>query len=491
MLNRRELLRSAGLLAAATMIPSSLQRLALAQQAANGRKPNVLFIAVDDLKPELPCYGANHIVAPNIEKLAASGTVFQRAYCQQAVCAPSRASLLTGCRPDTTGVHGLRTPLPQSRPDLTTIPKHFHDNGYRTVGLGKIFHHGPSESPGAFDSFKSPEGESKGRGYLLDENLLPATNPARPSNHPGAATERLPVPDNAYRDGAISDEALQLLPELKNEPFFMALGYWKPHLPFAAPDKYWDLYDPRKIDLPEWRTKPRYGLDIAMHDSGELLNYGDIPKDGKMTDEQMINLIHGYYACISYVDAQVGKVLDELDRQGLADNTIVCLWGDHGWHLGDHGLWCKHTNFEQATLSPLIVRAPGIAGGNSSKALVEFVDVFPALCELTGIETPAQVEGDSFVPLMRQPDRAWKSAAFHQWPHHQGKLGRSVRTDRYRLTRWADRDATGATGEIELYDYVTDPEETTNLAPDAENAQLVQKLIAQLDAGWKSARAAG
>jgi len=454
---------------------------------AAAKKPmNVLFIAVDDLKPLLGCFGDRTVRSPNIDRLAARGTVFERTYCQQAVCAPSRASLMSGCRPDTTRVWDLQTPLRRTMPNVLTLCQHFKQNGYTTVSLGKIYHHYMKDDPPGWSEapWRPTEGAWKGRGYLTPEAQAIA---AKTERGLGPAYESADVPDTAYPDGVVATRAVETLRRLKGRPFFLAVGFYKPHLPFNAPKKYWDMYPPETIDLADNPFKPRGAPDLAMTNWGELRNYPGMPKNGPLSENQARTLIRGYKACVSYTDAQIGRVLAELERLGLADRTVVVLWGDHGWHLGDHGLWCKHTNFESATHAPLVLASPAIEGGKRTRRLAEFVDIYPSTCELAGLPVPDHCEGVSLVPLMRDPDRPWKSAAFSQYPRGRDIMGYSMRTDRYRFTRWQHRK-TGEVVATELYDHQEDPEENVNLAGRSEHRDLVARLARQLDAGWKTAR---
>lgn len=467
---------------------------------AQQQRLNVLMIAVDDLKPALGCYGDRAAVTPNIDRLARRGLVFDRAYCMQAVCSPSRNALLTGRRPDTIGIYDLSTHFRKTLGDVVTLPQQFRLNGYHTEGMGKIYHTGH----GNYDDVRSwsiPSWPPSMRGPV------PGEKPAAPDDGPrtrdpaqpqGSRQQRGPsyairdVPDNALFDGRLADHAVERLRVLKrnDRPFFMAVGFIKPHLPFVAPRKYWDLHDPEKLPRAAVTALPEGAPRFTGSGSGELRQYDGTPTRGPIPDDLAQNLVHGYYACVSYMDAQVGRILDELDRQGLRENTIVALWGDHGWHLGDHGLWCKHTNFEEAAHSPLIVSAPGMAAaGRHTKALTEFVDIYPTLCELAGVPLSQGLEGISAAPLLKDPDRPWKKAAFHQYPRNiprQGPgMGHSIRTDRYRLTEWtvSGKDFSA----VELYDYQSDPEERTNLAARPEHAELVRELKARLRAGWKEA----
>ncbi|TWT30569.1 sulfatase [Blastopirellula retiformator] len=465
---------------------------------AEEKRPNVLFIAVDDLRTELGCYGDDWIKSPNIDKLAASGTVFSRAYCQQAVCSPSRTSLMTGLRPDSTRVYDLVTHFRKNAPNVVTLGQHFKQNGYYSVSMGKIYHGGYDDAPTWSEPARKPKG---GGGYALPENRamisqkraaakkqgLTGTKLSRAAR--GPATEMADVKDNAYTDGAIADLAVKSLQELskRDEPFFLAVGFTKPHLPFNAPKRYWDMYDPAEIELADNPFPPKNVTPYSLTSWGEMRVYEGIPKKGDLTEEKARELKHGYYACVSFTDANVGQLLNELDKLQLADDTIVVLWGDHGWKLGEHNGWCKHTNFENDANAPLIIRAPGQkAPGKPSDALVEFVDIYPTLCDLAGLDKPQHLEGSSAAPLLDKPGAKWKPAAFSQYPRG-AVMGYTMKTDRYRFTAWKNKK-TGEVLETELYDHQVDPAENENVAGEAKNAELVAQLQKQLDAGWKAAR---
>jgi arylsulfatase A-like enzyme len=310
-------------------------------------------------------------------------------------------------------------------------------------------------------------------------------------------TEAPDVPDNVLYDGEMTDLAIRVLYALKEKrnparpsepaPFFLAVGYQKPHLPFIAPKKYWDLYDPNEIELADNSFPPKDAAVVGLHPWGELRGYTNIPKEGPLSQDQARRLRHGYYACVSFLDAQIGRLLDELDRLDLRKNTIVVFWGDHGWHLGEHDLWGKTSNFEHDTRSPLIISLPGKKkAGRSTDALVEFVDIYPSLCELAGLPLPNHLEGTSFVPLLDNPEKPWKSAAFSQYP--RGNLmGYSMRTNRHRLTIWQEKENTGQVKAIELYDHQIDPAENVNIAARPENTEIVRELTDQLHLGWRAA----
>jgi arylsulfatase A-like enzyme len=447
---------------------------------------NVVLIVVDDLKPELGCFGKSYIHSPSIDRLAATGTMFERAYCQQAVCAPSRASFLTGLRPDTTHIFDLQTPLRKSMPDVVSMPQRFREAGYTTISLGKVYHHPQDDFPqGWSEKPWRPERDFPGH-YLPENRKQDELSETQPRARRGTATESPDVLDDAYPDGQITQratETLQRLTSAPDRPFFLAVGINKPHLPFTAPKKYWDLYDRAKIELPSNRSRPKDGPQIAMTNWAELRQYQDIPGGTtSLSDEKARELIHGYRAAVSFADAQIGKVLDELERLKLSENTVVVLLGDHGWHLGDHGLWCKHTNFEEATHAPLIVRAPGMNGGQRSAALVEFVDIFPTLCDLTGVQPPPNLQGASLRPLLVNPNQPWKRAAFSQYPRAGGCMGHSVTDGRYRFTRWHWTDGSRPDA-LELYDHQTDPQETVNIAGGEGMKDVVERMAGFLANG--------
>lgn len=466
-----------------------------ATPADRAKKMNVLFIAVDDLKPALACAGDPLARTPNIDKLAARGTTFTRAYCQQAVCSPSRSSLLTGRRPDSTRVYDLVTHFRKALPDVVTLPQHFKNNGYYAHGVGKIYHPGYNDEP----SWSVPWEGTKARAYGPNGQKVLAEVKAKAkaagqdlTKARGLPAEAPEVADDYLNDGWTANRAIEILKARtgKPEPFFLAVGFAKPHLPFVAPKKYWDLYDPARLPVAESADPPQAAPKFAPQFGGELRAYHEIPKSGPVPKQTARHLVHGYYAAVSYMDAQVGRVLDALKEQGLADNTVVILWGDHGWHLGDHGMWCKHTNYERATRAALLMSLPGQkTAGQTSDALVEFVDIYPTLAEVCQLPKPVGVEGYSFARLLDDPKQPWKAAAFSQYPRG-GKetgplMGYALRTDRYRYVEWRKRDS----GEVvarELYDHQHDPEEDRNVAGDAANQAVVEKLAKQLAGGWQN-----
>lgn len=465
-------------------------------------RPNVLFIAIDDLRPEVGCYGANYIKSPNIDRLATRGLLFERAYCQAAVCNVSRNSLLSGCRPDTTQIfdnqHFLRRP---TLPDVITLPQHFKNEGYYTVSLGKIFHHSEKEPGDDPISWSEPAWyhgtpyrswfNKESLDYIEQLKKLPKSEQPKILRAP--PFEAADQPDEVYPDGQTAVKAIETLQRLKaqGKPFFLGVGFVKPHLPFTCPQKYWDMYPADSIKLAANSFRPEGAPDPAFHNNYELRSYGTVPANGKVPTDMALNLIRGYRACTTFMDAQLGRVLEEVDRLGLRENTIIILWGDHGYHLGENSVWTKMTNFEICTRVPLIISVPGMkTAGQRSKAFVELVDMYPTLAELCGLPLPAHLEGTSFAALVEKPDRTWKKAAFSQYLRTQspGKppyMGRSIRTDRWRYTEWTDTKKNESAG-VELYDEQSDPAENKNVVGDPANAATVKELAEQLKAGWRN-----
>ena len=461
---------------------------------AADRRPNVLFLTIDDLRPALGCYGDSIAITRHIDRLASRGTVFRRAYCQQAVCSPSRLSLMTGRRPDTIRVWDLKAHFRDAVSDVVTLPQHFRQHGYQTRSIGKIYHGSgpPSKDPPSWSVEPLHD-------YVRD----PMVRYALPRNRQGeglkrSSTESADVPDNTYIDGIVCDAAVNALGELheQEKPFFLAVGFRKPHLPFCAPRKYWDLYDRDQIPLPEFAEHPRGAPELAVRSWNELEGYTDIPPSGELSVQKVRELRHGYYACVSFVDAQVGRLLDELIRLNLEENTVVVLWGDHGFHLGEQGIWTKANNYELSTRVPLIVSVPGHPrAGEATDAFVELVDVYPTLADVCGLPAPTGMEGISLVPWLEDPERTGKQAVFSQYPRaetgnrHSGQgdvMGYAVRTVRYRYVEWRDVESKNVVAS-ELYDHAEDSNETHNVADRLEYAEDVSQLSQTLERGWQEA----
>jgi arylsulfatase A-like enzyme len=474
------------------------------QQANDGgnKHPNSLFIAVGDLRTELGCYGNEAIKSPNIDKLASEGILFRRAYCQEPICMSSRASLMSGYRPDTLSIF-MNGSLNEYAPGVVTLNQHFENNGYQIWASGKIYHHGIDREIQWGDNRFLPETEEQGRGYLSEEavgiieeyDAYYRENRGGPGSGRSLAYESPDVPDNAYHDGGMTDLAIAQLEAYKSSerPFFMAVGYKKPHLPFNAPKKYWDLYDVDEIEMASNPYMPEDVSEYFSYNFGELRNYAGIPKGQELFDESLSrDLKHGYYACVSYIDAQIGKLLEALQESGLEGNTIVILWGDHGWKLGEHGMWCKHTQFELDSHVPLLLKVPGQKPSLRTDAFVEFVDIYPTLCELAGLELPGHLQGKIFVPLMEDPDRPWKEGAITVWPLNRNNPDRmvmsyTIQTERYRYTEWIK----GNTGELvarDLFDHEVDPDENVNISNIPENEDLINQLsgLLQRGKGWRT-----
>lgn len=454
----------------------------------SSQKPNILFIAVDDLRPELGCYDKDYIHSPNIDKLAQSGAVFTNHYVQVPTCGASRFSMLTGMLPKTEGhlsneaCHTFISGKPETEAPETFV-HHLRHNGYYTVGIGKISHsadgllYGYTEPVGTeyelphswdemlFDAGKWETGWNAFFGYASGENRQSLNRQVKPY-------EMGEVDDLGYPDGLTAELAVKKLGELaKNEkPFFLAVGFFKPHLPFNSPKKYWDLYDEDSLPLSPVPFIPENVNKASLHSSGEFNGYqlGDeeASLNGPVSDAYARKLRHAYFACVSYIDAQVGKLLAELKKQGLSEKTIVVLWGDHGWHLGDQLVWGKHTIFERAVNSVLIVKSPNSKSGKQVQKAVGSIDIYPTLMELCGVAMPHQTDGKSLVPLLDNPFTNWEEAAFSYF-----RNGISVRTNRYRLTKYFRN----AEPVVELYDHQTDPNETKNIA--REKPEIVENLM--------------
>jgi arylsulfatase A-like enzyme len=478
-----------------------LLSLALPIALAHGTetKLNVLFLVSDDMRPQLGCYGDKLVKSPNLDRFAARGMVFERAFCQQALCSPSRISLLSGRHTETTRIHTIGPFLRETMPDIVTLPQQFKNHGYFTRSLGKVYHVGiddpPSWSVPPWHSKaprQGPEGQAAVKKYVGEAKASGRKLPAKgkgAANYAGPAFEAPDVADDDLLDGDCTREALAALRDLaaKPQPFFLAVGFANPHVPWVAPKRYWDLYRDDEIPLPPNQFMPKNAPAFAATSGDDFYWYGKVPADRKITADLGRQYLHGYLAAISYVDNCIGRLLDELDRLGLRDKTIVVFWGDHGYYMGEHSWWGgKHNNYEGATRAPLLAAAPGMkAAGRKTGALVEFVDIYPSLCDLAGLPLTDGLEGTSFKPLLDDPQRSWKKAAFSQYPKG-GNFGTAMRTDRYRYVEWKNKQ-----GEIvarELYDHQTDPQENENVADKPEHAKVIVELSAQLKAGWKAAK---
>jgi iduronate 2-sulfatase len=460
-------------------------------ESGSAEKPNILLICVDDLRPELNCYGAGHIISPHIDELAGESVVFTRAYTQQAVCAPSRNTLMTGLRPDGLGIYDLQTFFRTKAPDVVTLSQHFMQHGYQAEGMGKIYHTGHGNKNDSL-SWSIP--------HWYPHQLINQREPIQSgdtthlhTSFPKIGGKNIPwvnsgLPEELHNDAMVTSRAIERMDLLKGKPFFLAVGMVKPHLPFVAPSKYWDLYDQAQIVVPP-PDRPDEYPPYAFTNWGELRKYHGIPAEGPLTDEDAKSMIHGYYACVSFIDAQVGRLTDKLKELGLYENTVIVLWGDHGWKLGEYGDWCKHTNYELDTRIPVIVKVPGEEPqkGWKSDAIVETVDIYPTLCDLAGIDGPGHLQGSSFRKVLESEGADWNEVAFSQYPRSSNingqavkLMGYSMRTPEYRITRWVDRE-TRETIDTEIYDHRGSDPEMINLAAREEHQELENRLNKELD----------
>ena len=472
---------------------------------ANDSKPNILFIAVDDLRPTIGCYGDALAVTPNIDKLSSQGVQFNRAYCQVAVCNPSRASLMTGLRPDTLGVWTLPIHFREAKPDAVTLPQWLRKYGYTAVSHGKIYHN-PTPDPQSWSEpirkrpklpYAYPDGT---RDLVRDEMAKLPKDDWRKNNLRALASAAPDLPDNQLLDGAQTDMCIEDLRRLAkaDKPFFLAMGFIRPHLSFVAPKKYWDLYDAKQLPSLSGQQRPNGAPEYALHNNSEFSHYVDLidmPRpwdEGELSAEASQKLVHGYHACVSYIDAQIGRLLAALEEEGIANNTIVMLWSDHGYKLGEYRGWGKMTNYEIDTRVPLIISVPGTSKtkGQATNSVVELLDIYPTICELAGIDLPDFVEGKSLVPLLDDTTAQVHAAAVSQYyRRHKGAeyMGYTLRTENYRYVEWRDF----STGEItakELYkhsaselDNVPSLVESQNIA-DTVQPELLTELSNLLQA---------
>jgi len=516
------------------------------------KKPHILFISIDDLRPMLASYGDPLAKTPNLDLLAAQGVQFNRAYAQQAICGPSRASVLTGMRPDTLGVTHNYVKFRHKLKNVVTIPQYFIEHGYNAAGFGKIFHHGDKDEALAWNwqpaVDKLPKGIIKPSRYALSTNTELQRfyrkkmrekygEQAKFGLGSGPAFENADVPDSAYIDGYTTELAKVTVKDMlakSDKPLFIGFGMNKPHLPWIAPKKYWDMYNRKDIELAYQNISPQSApvnaASMGVHASFELRTFYNVPNYGEISPELAISLRHAYLACISYIDAQIGKMITALKQENILDNTLIIAWSDHGYHLGDMGIWGKASNYEIATRVPLIISTPEMrqgsekyAQGQQSNALVELIDIYPTLAELAGLPVSASLEGKSVVPLLSKPNQAWKKVAYSQFPSpalrewgayplrkgmretYFGKLivdvekriqvqqkekwnrelfeqhlmGYSMRTARYRFIAWLDKRALDNKPLfVELYDHQTDKHETVNVAK--AHPKVVERLLKEL-----------
>ncbi len=474
------------------------------------RFKNVLMIAVDDLRPEINCFGKTKLHTPNLDRLAGGGLRFDHAYCQVPQCMPSRASLMSGIRPDERQLSRIPAICVNGEPSL---PGYLKANGYTTRSIGKVYHFNDDDEASwthrGTDTFYEQDYTCDGycSGYQLEENQRRIRNFKKQWSHGKGACE-LPAiceaadaPDSAYPDGVIADRTIEALHTLRadGQPFFLATGFYRPHLPWAVPRKYWDLYAREEVALADNPFLPEDGIGIShlcdfLHYGDETINatYSDLGHYDRDTfpvlcEAKQRECVYGYWASVSFADAQIGKVLAGLDHLGLREDTLVVLWGDNGWHLGEHKLWSKVTSFEESTRVPLILSAPGVTAGESCPALVELVDVYPTICDLIGLRSPSHLQGTSFKPLLMDPQRSWKTGILSRFGDAE-----TLRTERYRFTRYAKATPEGDlrhlpnSGTCELFDLRSDPRENTNVARQPAYFAAVEEMNRLLTSGWRA-----
>lgn len=450
---------------------------------------NVLFIAVDDLVPRLGCYGDKRVKSPQIDRLASQGTTFLHAQCQYPVCGPSRASLMSGLRPESAGVLDLKTKWREANPAIVSLPQHLKEHGYFTTGTGKIYDYRCVDDPEIMDaeSWSEPFSFRPGLSQKDVEQQIKAEASRKRNSIEGYKykyTKVAAAPENElvdFRDYRVAQEGIKRMREraASDEPFFLAVGFAKPHLPFVAPKKYWDLYERDAFEIHPFQEKAAGNSGYGYGSSGELRVYEEIPLEGGTSEFPVAlqkELIHGYYACVSYIDALVGMLLDELEALNLQDNTIIVLWGDHGFHLGDHAQWAKNTPFEQAARAPLLIADPRQSSkGTKSASPAEFTDIYPTLCELLGLPLPDFLEGRSLAAVLDDPSARPREGAVtiraDDW-----YIGYSVRNERYRYIEWVSQKSKEVRGR-DLFDYEKDPYETRNLADNPEYAEVLKNMI--------------
>jgi len=413
------------------------------------QKPNFLMIFVDDLRPQLGAYGHTQMITPNIDKLASEGLLFERAYCQVAVCGASRASIMTGVRPTRNRFLTYHTYADQDLPGHLSLPRYLKESGYNTLSLGKVYHHNDDDTE-AWTKKPWRPGRGNWRDYIMEENVEISKEYENGRALPWEIG--MNVQDNDYFDGQTADSAIASLKFLKkqDQPFFLAVGFLKPHLENAPKE--------------------------SMHTWGELRGYHSVPETGPVSKEMERMLVHGYYACVSYTDAMIGAVLNELSEQGLDKNTVVVVFGDHGWNLGEHGLWCKHCNYDNAMRVPLIIKIPGKTNGEKTSSLAELLDIYPTFCELAGLDLPEHLQGRSLIPIASDPGESVREHVFSRYVR-----GESVITDQHVYTEFLNRSMDSVVSNM-LYDHFTDREENMNISSDPEQLELIRSLSEKLKA---------
>ncbi|WP_298763454.1 sulfatase [uncultured Polaribacter sp.] len=445
----------------------------IANTFSQEEKPNVLIFYVDDLRAELGCYGSETAITPNIDKLAKDGVLFNKAYVQQAICAPSRMSTLTGLRPETLGVYSIFTPLRKINKAVVSMPQLFKKNGYKTVSIGKVYHHSTDDKK-EWTNYFAKEPNS----YVKPENIALINQLKKEGTYKkGPAYEDADVADEAYKDGRVSKYAIETLHKIKDDKFLMFVGLSKPHLPFNAPKKYWDLHDKSKFKIPS-RNKPEGMYRLALSKWGELKGYHGIPKEGDLDDELTRTLIHGYHASVSFIDAQVGKVMQTLEALDLRKNTMVIFMSDHGYKIGEYGAWCKHSNAEIDVRVPLIISRESNykkrKTGKTSNALVENVDIFPTLVDLCGLEAPKS-DGKSILPIINKPNKKGDKIATSVYARGKKIMGVTATDGKWRYIEWRNA-VTHEILEAELYEHKKNVLSFTNLSGNKKHKKVEVKM---------------
>ncbi len=434
--------------------------------------PNVLFIAADDLNHDMGCYNHPLVETPHLDRLARESTVFERAYCQYPQCSQSRSSMLTGLRPDTIQIYDLRTHFRDTTPDAVTLPQLFRQHDYFVARSGKIYHYGNPGDIGtdglddkaSWDLVTNPSGRDKAEEHLV-------TN-ATSQRGLGSSISWLAAEgtDEEQTDGLVATSIISLMEQHRDRPFFLAAGFFRPHSPYIAPKRYFDMYPLDRIDMPEVSRDDFAGIpSIALASTNPWPWFGVSREEARRGKQ-------AYYATVTFVDAQVGRLLDALDRLDLADNTIVVFWSDHGYFLGEKGLWKKQSNFERVARAPFILKAPGVTSPGTCERPVEFLDIYPTLADLCGLPTPDELEGTTLRPLLNDAQAEWDRPAFTQVHRRRNIRGYSIRTNRWRYTEWGPEGSEGN----ELYDHDQDPDERNNLAESQEHAERVERLQTKL-----------
>ena len=448
------------------------------QQNDSDTRPNVLVFYVDDLRAELGCYGSKTALTPNIDQLAKDGVLFNKAYVQQAICAPSRMSTLTGLRPETLGIYSIFTPLRKVHKDVVSLPQLFDSNGYKTISIGKVYHHGVDDK-----NVWSHYFEKEKNAYLKPENIALMKRLKEEGVKPlkGPAFESADVEDDGYKDGRVANYAIETLKKVKDDPFLMFVGLSKPHLPYNSPKKYWDLYNKNDFEIPS-RKKPEEAYRLALSPWGELKSYSNIPKEGDLNDDLTRDLIHGYHASISYIDAQIGKVMTTLEELDLKKNTMIVFMSDHGYKIGDYASWCKQSNMEIDVRVPLIISREtsykNRVTGKSSNALVENVDIYATLVDVCRLKSAPVTEGKSIVPVLNKPNKKWDKAAYSVYARGKKIMGVTATDGEWRYTEWRDSKTHEILGS-ELYEHKNSLVSYVNLSGN-EKYKKVEKRMKKL-----------